>query len=163
MSLLPHPENKCKEVSTIILIVNTEFWPSPPSSGFPGCANGKESACECERCNRSSFNPWVGKIPWSRKQQPIPVFLPGKLPGQRSQAAVHGVAKSWTWLSTHTHTHTLFFIDDHGALFYLVSSSSRLIEDFLWIVFLIFLYSSYNFILYFLMWDWSVALVLIEV
>ena len=54
---------------------------------------------------------------------------------------------------THTHTHTLFFIDDHGALFYLVSSSSRLIEDFLWIDFLIFLYSSYNFILYFLMWD----------
>ena len=24
------------------------------------------------------FDPWVGKIPWSRKWQPTPVFLPGK-------------------------------------------------------------------------------------
>ena len=23
------------------------------------------------------FDPWVGKIPWRRKWQPIPVFLPG--------------------------------------------------------------------------------------
>ena len=30
------------------------------------------------------FDPWVGKIPWRRKWQPIPVFLPGKFHGQRS-------------------------------------------------------------------------------
>ena len=27
------------------------------------------------------FDPWVGKIPWSRKWQPTPVFLPGKFHG----------------------------------------------------------------------------------
>ena len=27
---------------------------------------------------------WVGKIPWRRKWQPTPVFLPGKFHGQRS-------------------------------------------------------------------------------
>ena len=26
------------------------------------------------------FDPWVGKIPWSRKWQPTPVFLPGESP-----------------------------------------------------------------------------------
>ena len=26
------------------------------------------------------FDPWVGKIPWRRKWQPIPVFLPGESP-----------------------------------------------------------------------------------
>ena len=26
------------------------------------------------------FNPWVGKIHWSRKWQPTPVFLPGEIP-----------------------------------------------------------------------------------
>ena len=26
------------------------------------------------------FDPWVRKIPWRRKWQPIPVFLPGKIP-----------------------------------------------------------------------------------
>ena len=36
------------------------------------------------RCKRHSFNPWVEKIPWSRKWQPTPVFLPGKSHGQRS-------------------------------------------------------------------------------
>ena len=30
------------------------------------------------------FDPWVRKIPWGRKWQPIPVFLPGKSRGQRS-------------------------------------------------------------------------------
>ena len=29
---------------------------------------------------------WVGKIPWGRKWQPTPVFLPGKWHGQRSLA-----------------------------------------------------------------------------
>ena len=30
------------------------------------------------------FDPWLGKIPWSRKWQPTPVFLPGEFHGQRS-------------------------------------------------------------------------------
>ena len=29
---------------------------------------------------------WVGKIPWRRKWQPTPAFLPGKFHGQRSMA-----------------------------------------------------------------------------
>ena len=29
-------------------------------------------------------HPWVRKIPWRRKWQPTPVFLPGKSHGQRS-------------------------------------------------------------------------------
>ena len=27
---------------------------------------------------RGGFEPWVGKIPWRRKWQPTPVFLPGE-------------------------------------------------------------------------------------
>ena len=37
---------------------------------------------------RCGFNPWVGKIPWRRKWQPTPVFLPGKSHGQRSLVAI---------------------------------------------------------------------------
>ena len=42
--------------------------------------------------------PGIGKIPWRRKWQPTPVFLPGKSHGQRSLEVytVHGVAKSRT-------------------------------------------------------------------
>ena len=46
--------------------------------------NGKESICQCRRCKRHRFNPWVRKIPWSRKWRPTPVFLPGEFHGQRS-------------------------------------------------------------------------------
>ena len=42
------------------------------------------NAGKCERCERLGFNPWVRKIPWSRKWQPTPVFLPGESYGQRS-------------------------------------------------------------------------------
>ena len=40
------------------------------------------------------------KIPWRKEWLPTPVFLPGESHGQRSlQAAVHGVARSQTWLT----------------------------------------------------------------
>ena len=35
---------------------------------------------------RLRFDPWLGKIPWGRKWQPTPVFLPGKFHRQRSLA-----------------------------------------------------------------------------
>jgi len=47
---------------------------------------GKESAYQYRRHRRQGFNPWVGKIPWSRKWQPTPVFLPGEPHGQRNLA-----------------------------------------------------------------------------
>ena len=49
--------------------------------GLPRWLSGKESACQCRRCRS---NPRVGKIPWRRKWQPTPVFLPGESHGQRS-------------------------------------------------------------------------------
>ena len=55
----------------------------PGTMAFPGGASGKEPTCQCRR---HGFVPWVVKIPWRRKQQPTPVFLPGKSHGQRSLA-----------------------------------------------------------------------------
>ena len=48
-------------------------------SGLPRWLSSKESAYQCKR---HEFDPWVRKIPWSRKWQPIPLFLPGKSHGQ---------------------------------------------------------------------------------
>ena len=41
---------------------------------------------QCKRHRRHRFNPWVRKIPWRRKWQATPVFLPGKFHEQRSLA-----------------------------------------------------------------------------
>ena len=52
--------------------------------GFPSGASGKESSCQQRRGKRCWFDPRVRKIPWNRKWYPIPIFLPGKVHGQRS-------------------------------------------------------------------------------
>ena len=61
--------------------------------------------------------PWVRKIPWSRKWQPTPVFLPGKFHGERILVGYrHGVAKSGIHLSDSTHTHTHIHTHVHTHL-----------------------------------------------
>ena len=43
--------------------------------GLPRWLSGKGSACQYRRCR---FDPWVGKIPWSRKWQHTPLKLKKK-------------------------------------------------------------------------------------
>ena len=47
--------------------------------GLPQWLDGKEATCQYRR---QGFHPWVGKIPWRRRWQPTPVFLPGESHGQ---------------------------------------------------------------------------------
>ena len=61
--------------------VNFYFAMSYLLFGLPWWFSGKEPACQCRRCR---FVPSFGNIPWRRRWQPTPVFLPGKSDGQRS-------------------------------------------------------------------------------
>ena len=45
---------------------------------LPRWLHAKESSCQCRRCRKYGFHPWVRKIFWRRKWQPTPVFLPGE-------------------------------------------------------------------------------------
>ena len=48
-----------------------------------------------QETQETGFDPWLGKIPWRRKWQPTPIFLPGKSRDRGVwQATGHGVAKS---------------------------------------------------------------------
>ena len=74
------------------------YWsglPCPPPGDLLWWLRGKESACQFRRHRSCSFSLWVRKVPWRRKWQPTPVFLPGQFHGQRSLVGyiVHGVAK----------------------------------------------------------------------
>ena len=55
------------------------------------------------------FDPWVGKLPWRRKWQCTPVFLPGRFQGQRSLEGYSpwGYKESDTTEQLSTHTHYL--------------------------------------------------------
>jgi len=62
--------------SMFIQLDDNIFWVC--GRGFPGSSSGKEPDCQCRSYKRCMFDPWLGKIPWSRKWQPTAVFLPGK-------------------------------------------------------------------------------------
>ena len=65
--------------------------------GFPGSVSGKEPTCQCRRHKRSGFNPWVGKIPWRRAWQLIPVFLPGESHGQKRLQSIGSQRVGHDW------------------------------------------------------------------
>ena len=63
----------------------TVYTFSPPFTytwGFPGGSDDRV----CLQCGRPGFDPCVRNIPCRRKQQPTPVFLPGKSHGWKSLA-----------------------------------------------------------------------------
>jgi len=58
--------------------------------GFPKKLSGKESTCKAGNSRD------ISSIPWRRKWQPAPVFLPGESHEQRSLAAtVHWIKKRY--------------------------------------------------------------------
>ena len=83
----------CKETLlyiTDIIIISRYWWLS-----------GKELNCQCKSLRRRSFNPWVGKIPWRRERQPIPVFLPGESNAQRNWVGYSPWGRMWAWMSNY--------------------------------------------------------------
>ena len=58
---------------------------------------------------RDSFSPWVGKIPWRRKWQPTPVFLPEESHGQRSLVGSSPRGRKESNTTEQLHFHFLSF------------------------------------------------------
>ena len=80
-----------------------------------------------QQCRRPRFDPWIGKIPWRRKWQPTPVFLPRESQGQRGLAGY----SSWgckrvghDWLNLPAYS----FVDRHFCfhLFTILNSAMNM-------------------------------------
>ena len=68
-------------------------------------------------CKGPGFDPWVGKVPWRRARQPIPVFLPGESHGQKSLVGCSPWGRTKSDMTEQLSTHALllvlgFFFDD---------------------------------------------------
>ena len=88
-----------REIGSVVRPLWWTFRWRSEDQGLPWWLRGKETSCQCRRYG---FDPWVRKIPWSRKQQLTSVFLPGKSTDRETWwATVHEVAKSGTWLNPH--------------------------------------------------------------
>ena len=95
--------------AAVHVIAESRTWLSDWTElNFPVGLSGNEPACQCRRCKRHRFDPWVGKIPWSRAWQSTPAFLPGELIYRGAWwPTVHRVTKSRTRpkrISEHTGT-----------------------------------------------------------
>ena len=62
-----------------------------------------------QKCRRLRLDSSVGKIPWSRKWQPTPVFLPRKFHGQRSLAGYSPWGRKESDMTEHTHTFYILY------------------------------------------------------
>ena len=83
--------------------------------GLPGGARSKEPACQCRRCKRQRFDPWVGNIPGGGHSNPLQYSGLENPHRGAWRATVHGVEKSQTQLkrlSMHAHT-----VDGHLGCF----------------------------------------------
>ena len=69
-----------------LLIIHMTIWMNYQRMklGFPGGAVVKNLPANAGDAGDSGFCSWVGKIPWRRKWQSTPAFMPGKFHGQRS-------------------------------------------------------------------------------
>ena len=89
---------------TLMLGINSCFMAQPSRRVtqwyFPGNTMVKNTPAK-----RHVYNPWVGKIPWSRKWQSTPVFLAGKFHGERTLAGYNPWVCKESDLTEHTHTH----------------------------------------------------------
>ena len=81
--------SSAKWVSQVVLVINN----------LPVNAGDSVLKIQCR------FDPWVRKIPWSRKWQPTPVFLHEKPHGQRSLAGYSPSSHKESDMAEHTHTH----------------------------------------------------------
>ena len=117
---VPKPSQKKTFMSKAESLQNTRTRTYMCMYSFPGGASG-EPTCQCRRCKRCGFDPWVGKSPWRRKMAPHSTAL-AWIP--------HSTALAWRilWteepvglqsmgsqkvrlkqLSTHAHAHTIHF------------------------------------------------------
>ena len=91
-------------LGSLISFVTTWIWLRETTSplfleGLPVVQNLPANAGGWKR---RGFNSWVGKILWTRKWKPIPVFLPRKFRGQRNLAGYSPRGCTTEWLTLHT-------------------------------------------------------------
>ena len=77
-------------------------------TGYPGSSGGEKPTFQCRRHKRRGFNPWVGKMPWSRNGNPLQYSrLENPLDKGDWLATVHGVAKSQDATEETYHMHII--------------------------------------------------------
>ena len=96
--------------------------------GFPSGTSGKKPACQCRRCKRQGFNPWVRKVSLEEGIAMCSRILAWKIRG------AYRVVQNWTqlkWLTTHGCRPAKYYLFPHHAscLLFWDNSLSRILRS----------------------------------
>ena len=83
---------------------------------FPVAQQVKNLPTIQEICRRHGFNPWVKKMPWRRKWQPTPIFLPIKSHGQRSRVGYSSKGSKESDMTEHAQKHKSLIIRESNSI-----------------------------------------------
>ena len=75
--------NAVLHLALMFTFINSFTWGSRRLQAT-AVAQQEKNLPAMQETGRRGFSPCVGKIPWRRKWQPTPVFLPGEFHGRRS-------------------------------------------------------------------------------
>ena len=90
----------------LVLYINyTSINLAERKPGFPNWCSGKESACQCRRCKRLRFSPWMGRSPGVGNGNPSETLTwkipwteePGRIQSVGLQRGAHSWARG-AWL-----------------------------------------------------------------
>ena len=81
-----------------------------------GGTSGKELPCQCRRCKRYRFHPWVRKIPWRRHGNTLQYScLDNSMDRGAWQATVHGITQNQIQLKQLSTAHMHYKTIDDSA------------------------------------------------
>ena len=93
-----------------IKVINIQFNSHNTHHFLSSCHMIYTALGHLELLSHFSFDPGVGKTPWSKRWQPTPVFLPGESHGQRSLASYCPWGReSQTWQQLNHHHSFIYF------------------------------------------------------
>ena len=85
----------------------------------------KKSTCQCRRCKRCRFDPWIGKIPWRRNGNPLQYSCLEKSMDNRLQS-LRSQRVGYDWAAEHHHhyhTAVIVLVIPHVCVFGYISNT----------------------------------------
>ena len=89
-------------------IYTQKYWKLGRFYVFPDGSEGKEPTWNAGDKGDAGLIPGFGNVPWRRKWQPTPVFLPGETHGPRNLAGYSPCSCKESYTTEHTRIKVLF-------------------------------------------------------
>ena len=117
--------SKIHRVKAMVLTLLSDTSSLSGYNRFPRLLSGKESACQCRRCRRGRFDPWVGKLSWRKKWQPTPESLLGEIPWTEYPGGLQSMGSQELDTTEGMSTHMVFLVVMYGCESWMIKKAKH--------------------------------------